>query len=580
MREQNTKKLIFGIAVILLVSSFSYFQYIVPYHIFFKEQIQLFVYDSSYILSYFLKPGGLACLAGDFLTQFLYLKGGGAVVISMLIFFEWLLIVRILYSFELRKMATLWALFPVIVEWMIISRIDFSIAMSVAFALVLLAIFVYTLIKNKTASIIYGIIFVPVLYVLLGGAVFLFPAAILIYDIYRGEKRYLYWLTLIVLTVIIPYLLRSHYLITVTQAYYYPYTRINQKTSCLVTVLILLFSSLKIIRKYRVTILTCVLTFLFIIASGIVGLIATTNFKREKILGIATEAYFENWNKLLKMSEKSKLENPITAYYTNLALSKQMQLGDRMMDFYQPFVSGLFLWVNSESNWFTIFFSSDVFYHIGDMNMAQHSAMLGMIFSPYQRSSRLIQRLAEINVVTGDVPAAMKYIRMMESSLFHSKRAAFLKEAALSTRPDDYPWLQNKRSQIHVNDTMHTPFNVLLPLELLVKQNPDNRAALDYLLAYHLMSKNIPDFFNVYSSYCKDKTGYVPKVFAEALLIYFAINKVDPETIKEYNINPVIIKDFNDYTKLYESSKGNLELLKEKFPNTYWLFYHFAKTKT
>jgi len=344
--------------------------------------------------------------------------------------------------------------------------------------------------------------------------------------------------------------------------------------------LILFFASFKSIRKWRVTAFSFSLAVLFILVFGIVGLKLSTNLQREKILGMATEADFENWNKVLKMAEKSEIKNPIATYYTNLALSKQMQLGDRMMEFYQPFTSGLFLPVNPKSNWFITFFSSDVYYHIGDMNMAQHSAMLGMTFSPYQRSARLVQRLIEINLVSEDIPAAMKYIRMLESSLFHREKAVQLKEMALTTNPDNYPWLQNKRKQIHTSDILLSSRIPQTTLELLVKTNPDNREALDYLLAYHLMNKNIQGFFNVYSTYCKGKTNYLPKVYAEALLIYFASSKTQPEEISKYNVNPLIINDFTEYTQLYESTKGNLELLQEKFPHTYWLFYHFATIKT
>ena len=575
-----TKKLKLIIAFILFISSFLYFQFIVPYHIYFKEQIQLFIFDSSYILLYFSKPGGLACLTGDFLTQFFYLKGGGAIVISLLFFIEWLIIVRILNVFGFKQIAPLWALLPVIAEWAVISEISFSIAMPISFALVLFAFFIYTNIQNKTVSIGYGIIFVPFLYMLLGSSMFLFPVIILLYEINKSKKRYLYWLTLIVLAAITPYLLRMNYLMTVNQAYFYPYTGIKQKISSFVIFLILFFVSFKGINRRHITIFSFSLTVLFIFTLGIGSITATTNLKLEKTLGITTEAYFTNWDKVLKISEKSKLENTIAAYYTNIALSKKMQLGDRMMEFYQPFTSGLFLPVNQESNWFIIFFSSDVYYYIGDMNMAQHSATLGTTFSPYQRSVRLIQRLAEINLVVGDIPAAMKYLRMLESSLFHRRKTSRLKEIALTTHPDDYYNLQNKRSQIHTYDTLRNSQNPLLSLELLVKSNPGNQAALDYLLSYYLMSKNITGFFNTYSSYCKGKTNYVPKMYAEALLIHFAVSETDPETIMEYNINLKFVKDFNEYTRIFESTNGNLEFLKKKFTNTYWLFYHFATMKT
>jgi len=168
---------------------------------------------------------------------------------------------------------------------------------------------------------------------------------------------------------------------------------------------------------------------------------------------------------------------------------------------------------------------------------------------------------------------------MLESSLLHSKKAFRFKKIALSTQPDEYPFLQIKRSQTHTSDTLRSSQNQLLSLELLVKRNPENQAALDYLLVHHLMNKNILGFFNAYNTYCKDKTNYVPRVYAEALLIYFAAFKIQPETIMEYNINLKIVKEFNEYTQLHENTYGNLRTLQKKYPDSYWLFYHFATLK-
>ena len=578
-KKAFNKKINLIVAFILLVISFLYFQFIVPYHIFFKEQLQLFIFDPTYIISYFSKPGGLACLTGDFLTQFFYLKGGGAIVISLLFLFEWFIFVRILNSFGVKHTASLWAILPVIAEWVVISDINFSISMTVSFALVLLAILIYTNIHNKIISTGYGFIFIPVLYFLLGSAMFLFPVAILLYEIQKGRKRYIYWMILIVLTAITPYLFRLYFLLTINQAYLYPYIGFKQKISSLTVIIILFFANFKKLRELRITFLSFSLIALFILLTGIYYITTKTNLQQEKTLTLATEAYFENWDKVIKVSKKSKFENQISAYYTNLALSKQMQMGERMMEFYQPFISGLFLPVNPESNWYYIFFSSDVYFHIGDMNMAQHSAMLGMTFSPNQRSARLMQRLIEINIVTGDIPAAMKYIRILEASLLHSKKAAKLKEIALASQSEDYLLLQ-KRSQIHSNDTLRSSQNNLLSLEFLVQCNPENQAALDYLLSYHLMTKNIPEFFKTYNTYYKGKTNYVPKVYAEALLIYFATFNTKPEVIMEYHIDPKFLAGFNEYTKLYESTNGNLGSLRGKFSDTYWLFYHFATLKT
>jgi hypothetical protein len=576
--KQNAKEMQMKamIAFVLLVGCFFYFQWIVPYHLYFKEQIQLFVFSFGEFLSYFSKPGGLACLSGDFLTQFLYLKGGGAIVVSLLLFIKWLLVSKILHLLGTKALTPLLALFPVIAEWVVFCGISFSIAMSMAFLFPLLFFWFYTGIRNPIVSTLSGILFVPILYFLTGNAVILFPLLVLFYDINRKNTPILYWLILFALAGILPYLLHLDFLLTIKQAYFYPFLTLKNGLSVFTLVVIAFLCCFKTIRESENTIFSFSFNVILSLVFTIGGLVITTNMTREKILGMACEAYFENWNKVLEMGEKTQFSNPITTYYTNIALSKQMQMGDRMMSFYQPFTAGLFLPVNPESSWFSIFFSSDAYFYVGDMNMAQHSAMLGMIFSPYQRSSRLMRRLVEINVVNNDIPAATKYLRILESTWFHKKQAARMKTLLLAQNPEDYPELQEKRSRIHKDDILRSSQDPKASLELLVKNNPENRPALDYLLSYYLLNKDIPHFFETYTRYYKDKNAFVSKTYAEALLIYFAATQTKPAKVAEYKISPDLITDFNEYTQLYENSQGDLKPIQAQFADTYWLYYHFA----
>ena len=55
--------------------------------------------------------------------------------------------------------------------------------------------------------------------------------------------------------------------------------------------------------------------------------------------------------------------------------------------------------------------------------MAEHCAMLSMIFSPRNSGSRMIKRLAEINLVNGDDEAALKYLRILDKTLLHKSWA-------------------------------------------------------------------------------------------------------------------------------------------------------------
>ena len=595
-----------GIA--LIIGCFLYFRFVVPYHVAFKEQIQLFVYNFSYISSYFSKPAAFACLAGDFLTQFLYFKVGGAVVIILLLVTEWYLIFLILKRFSVKRYALLWSLLPVIIEWISLPALLFSLALSVSFIIALSGFILYLFLIESFYPFIakplsrslyreafiakplsrslyrkafiakplsrsfyreaFIIILIPVLYVIAGASVFLFVILAILYEIHRNKKNQLSTLNsqlsiLLPLSLILPFLLRFFYLLPLKQAYFYPFPDIAHMLSPVSLLLIVLFFvCFESQRGQKSGSLYATITPIVLIIILIAGLVKMTDKKWENIFGVSIEAYYKNWDKVLDIAEKAQLESPIATYYTNIALSKKSLLGDRLMDFYQPFTAGLMIPITSGSGWFTFFSSSDAYYHIGDMNMAQLAAMVGMISSPNQRSARMAEQLIEVNIANGDKDVAAKYMRMLESTLFHK-----IKPEMLENIP---------RQGIFKEDMIRHESDIKASLELLTEGDPDNLPALNYLLCYYLLSKDIPSFIKAYISYCKGKYTPVPKVYAEALLIYLAMTKSPVEEVVSYGIHPETIKAFSEYTRLYEQSNGQLAPMQKKFPNTYWLFYHFA----
>ena len=74
-----------GVALLLLwaAACFVFFQWFYRYHLFFNEQNHLFTFTTSQLLGYFDKPAWLACLAGDFLTQFFYYAYAGPAVLTL-----------------------------------------------------------------------------------------------------------------------------------------------------------------------------------------------------------------------------------------------------------------------------------------------------------------------------------------------------------------------------------------------------------------------------------------------------------------------------------------------------------------
>lgn len=580
MRTESSEKTVqLIIAIVIAISCFVFFQFFYPYHLFIKEQIQLFLYTSDYFLSYLDKPAWLARYIGDFLTQFFYLRGGGSIVITLLILLEWKVLIGILKCFRIGVFAPLLALFPVVAEWLLHTQLSYPVASTVSFIMVLLICLVYTKISNKWLSFLFNILLILLGYSLIGGMIICLPLFVVLYEMYSGCKRcVILGFICLFLAIVYPQVVRHYYLLSDLQIYYYPMQSMRYYLAAILLFILIGISFLHSVRNSKSTWRNRIAIYIILLAFLTIGLITKADFRREKILMLTTESYFGNWNKVYEQAEQQRLSSALASYYANLALSRRGELPYKLLEFYQPATHGLFLPVNPQSSWLMIFCSSDVFFYLGDMNMAQHSAMLGMIFSPNTRSSRMVRRLAEINLVNGDGPATLKFLRMLEKTLFHSRWAAETRKLLESEDQDNVLWLQEKRKQIAAYDTLRTAGEYPKSLKLLIDSNPNNIAALDYLLCFHLLNKDIPSFITIFDTYYKDK-DVIPRVYAEALLIYLASIKASQQEVQNYGVSSGVFTNFIDYTRIYEKNNGRLEPLQDKYGSSYWFYYHFAQIK-
>ncbi|MDR1645852.1 MAG: DUF6057 family protein [Tannerellaceae bacterium] len=506
------------------VCCFSFFQFLLPYHLFFKEQMQLFLLTWEYFLSYQDKPAWLACYAGDFLTQFFYLRGGGAATLSLVLLVEYLLTVSVLRRIGWKRYAAPFALLPTGVDAFLHCGLYYGLAASTSVILTLFAFLLFTQIKPPTWTLLGGLLVLPCLHAMAGASFILFPVLVAIYAWRRGGsglRRYVPVL-LIPVALLYPTVARPCYLLTIGQAYRYPFP-----------------SSLNV--------------------RGVDAV-------RETILSLAVEAGRGNWGEVGRRAAASGVSNAIVAYYANIASSQQGRLAEDLLSRYQPFAGGLFLPVSSQSGWLTISFSHEVWYHLGDVQMAQHSAMLGMIFSPRHRSAQMLRRLAEIHRLGGDAAVADKYDRILDATLF--RRRMERREA-----PSCEPSVVRK-------DTLRTASDYVASLELLADAHPGG-PAVDYLLCYHLLNKDVAAFASAYDHYRKGRPGdRLPHIYAEALLIRLAAGQASVEELQSYDIPRETIVAFMDYTRLYEQSGGSAGRLRERFGQGYWFYYHFATYET
>ncbi len=290
----------------------------------------------------------------------------------------------------------------------------------------------------------------------------------------------------------------------------------------------------------------------------------------EWLLSMDVEAFRGDWGKVSEYSSEDR-HSMLGTYFYNLSNAMRGRLGEGLMDHYQPFERGLFLPVNENSSRFAITSAGEVWYRLGEMTMAEHSAILGLIFSPEHYGPRYLMRLAQINLVNGEDDAARKYLEMLGNHRGYRQWAS--DRIPGSQTPEVEGWLARMRSLVPSLDTVHYASDARTSLRILVESNPSNIMAREYLLCYDLLVKDLDSFIADYGD-----CGLTARVYQEGILIYLAMNGLlSEETVSKYPVSEDVLSDFFEFSDIFQKNSGAMAPLEKKFGKTYMFYFRFAK---
>lgn len=575
------------VTAVLFLSCLIFFSVFYKYHLFFSEQLQIFLLTFEHFLTYLSKPAGISSYLGDFFTQFYYLRGGGAVVITITLFVLWLFNRLLLKKITGNNFAIMLPLLPVVFSWVGLCNLQFPLSDVISLIISAGITLLYISIPSGRIRFPVGLIMLPVLYFSAGAGLYIFAAIAVCHEIFHTDNPYRYLIAsiLAIIAFFIPPGLKNYYLLTTGQAYTYlsvmsHYQGFGQFLPMIFFIITILVTLLPLkragidIHSSLSSLLLIFLISVFLVA----GVFLNSDFRLEKILRLDYEASHNQWVKVYDLSNRNRMRNSISAYYTNMALSKLGLMPDKLMEYYQPAATGLFIPVNANENYMTITFSNEVYWQLGDVNASQHSALLGMIFSPNCQNVRLMKRLVEINIVNGEYAVAEKFISILEKTMFHRKwasdRRKFLFNENECLKSD---WIMSKRDIIPSKDLLKKGNEFVKTLRFLIDSHPSNKMAVDYLLCYHLLIKDIPSFITDFRKYYSSgRNVLLPRVYQEGILISIASGKDNIEAYKKFRFSPEVIKSMTEYTGMYEENGGRGAPLQKKYGKTYWFYYHFA----
>jgi len=555
--------LVFGLAVFL----FWRFRY--PFALTYQEQLQLFLFDGDYFCSRMAEPGGFARYVAEFLMQFYNNVTIGALIIAVLSMLVQRLTWRLMIDHHLPKTNHHYyalSFIPVIMLWYAMGDESVMLTYLVALLMALAAALAWRLVKLvRLAQLVIMLIAIPLLYWLIGPMVLL--AALLLMPWMVAVPAFVYALALI--------LLSAHYLpfpmlrVVLGISYYrFPETMpyVLMAIPVVIWIMALFIRKLPKPKQWVVYAQALIVAMLFLVPKEF-GFDA----RKYDLIEYDYLVRIGDWNGIIAKAEKQMPDLPMSVSATNLALGMTNQLGDRAFDFYQRGSEGLL--PKFERNFATSQLTGEIYFNLGLVNTAQRFAFEAMEAIPnYNKSARVVKRLAETNLINGQYEVARKYLQMLEKTIFYrpwaQRTLAMLgDEKAIDAHPL-YGKLRQYRLQ---EDFLFSDRELDKICGLLFVHNQQNQMAAQYLLMMPLLDRDMPRFMS-YVKVVQNRIGYNPRHCQEGIAFAFMQQRQQPP---KGVVSPFVLQQMNEFAQTYATDKSAAGL--NRFRNTAWYYLTVGK---
>ena len=275
----------------------------------------------------------------------------------------------------------------------------------------------------------------------------------------------------------------------------------------------------------------------------------------DRMIGLDTEVARENWDRVLRLSEKD-LHMTEASYCYNLANAMKGKLGSGLFKHSQDGVNSLFIRVSTDRSPFSNGIAGEVWYQLGDMTIAEQSAIIALQASPKHTGARYIKRLAEANLVSGEAASALKYLNLLSRTLFYGRWARQMMPLIQPDQPDER--LAGSRKRLSHEDFVHYSTRPRPVLKGLLEADPSNTVALEYLLCYDLMNLDLDHFMEDYPRWVQPAG-----IYREAVLIWLSLNdRLDAEHLLSFGLDREAV-----------DRMGRFFRNPSAFRDSYWYYY-------
>jgi len=546
-----------------------YFTVWYSFHVINQEQLQLFEWTWVYFKETSAVPGGFADYLGRFLTQFFYTPLPGALIIAGL-----LVLIRFLILSLCQRKDALTAILsyipPILLLLVMCYRFP-TVSLLTSFALVLAATLAVRRIGNSRVRRICGIVLIPLLYFLTGSFVLLFAAGTSLRE--RNGTYAILALLLSIACPLVAFLLLPYPLGRLLYGLHYYKVHVDMPLwpwlAAAATIALLVYNQTK---RHAGTFKYGQLAYGLIFAAGTVAVLLCSSQTDEQSLKYNILTGKRAWNRIVTEAIRQAPRTYSETACLNLALSKTGHLGGHMFDYLQDGPETLLPNENTPSH--DGLSTAEIFYQLGMVNNARRYCFEALNANPdYQNCAPVFKLLAETSIVNEKYELARKYLTALSHSLFYRKwaneRLAKYEDLMELMIMEEYAMkhLERYKGEDYIFD-----YNAAdISLRQLLVEYPGNITALNYLLAWSLLNKDLGAFM----SDCPFDgfTEAVPKAYQEAFLLNWDQFGGLPEDLPQF-INKGLVSRKESFIRDFENNVP-MDKMIQRYGDTYWFYYYF-----
>lgn len=583
---KTVKKLLpFTFWLVTGIAVFLFLQHYFEFHFYYVEQLQLFLYHRAFLSDLLFSFGGLSELISRWLLQFFIHPKMGALITTALLLAIAILMNSVTKKINPKISLILIPLLSSVFIFFLHLNHNYYIAGTVAYIFALAAFLFYLHTQRPIANLIVSTLFTLLLFWWAGPTAFLFAVTVTLWQFLTTRKRVLHALTPLFVFVILAFVsvrlswvgdyrqtflpaIYFHPKLTPPPIIYFPWGLM-----LLLVVISHLLRNLNISRRLQYVVVAGQL----LIVPVIVYTLIPTHGQHSSAEYKKMDYYLrmEGWNDIIEGSKKP-ITNLLHAYYLNIALMETNQLGHQFLMFDQKGTKGL---VPIEDKGLpSLMVSNELNFTLGDIAASQRFAFEANLTVSKTGSPRLYKRLIQTNLINGEYAVAEKYIQLLEQTHAYKKWAMEQRRFLYNDKAiTDDPLLGKKRRGLPTDNYLLASHDPVHKVNSLLKADPTNRSAFDYLASIFLFEKQVSLFIELVDEYCttEETLADLPEKFQEGIIVYY---ESDPSAWERYNVNPRVTEKYINYKQLYLENRSDprvADILYRSFGNTYWLYLMF-----